>query len=284
MKGVIKKAMMILPMVIIIILLQQELDAKKVTHEEAGTVEQLPDPQVLKYLSLGFEEVIADFYWFKAVLYAGSEVGSMDYDYFLSLIDLVTALDPQFQYPYLFGSIIMSVEADDYEASDRLLMKGFSFHRKSWRFPFGLGYNSYFNHGDPKKAARYLGIASKLPEHPSYLPSLVSRLYHEAGSSDLAIRFLETMIQDTPEGAQRKKLMQRLEALRMIRYLEKIADSYRRDLRKEPEAIDDLVRAGYLRAIPSDPYGGEFYLDKCGRVLSTSKLRPVQNMTRGGES
>ncbi len=280
-----KKLAVTLPLVVAILFLQSELDARKIHPGEVDTCGRLTDVRVLQFLSLGFEEVIADYYWFKTVLYAGSNENSMNVEYFTALVDQVITLDPQFQYPYIFGSVILSIEANDYKGSDRLLLKGFTRHPDTWRFPFGLGYNSYFHHGDPEEAARYLAIAARLPHHPSYLPALASRAYFEAGNSEVAIKFLEAIIEETPEGQYRKRFEQRLEVLRTIRFLEKLVVQFRQDGNGHLDSLHELVSAGYLRKIPHDPYGGEFYLNENGRVFSTSELRPVNTeMRKGGHN
>jgi hypothetical protein len=275
------KTAIILIMMSVLLFLQNELDARRT--DCSVMKERLPNPQALRILSLGHEEVVADYYWFKTVLYAGGETTDKDYGYFSSLVDLVTSLDPQFEYPYLFGSVILSLEANDHEASDRLLLKGYAHHQNSWRFPFGLGYNSYFYHGDPVKAARYLVLAAKLPRRPAYLPILASRVCNEAGNTEVAIRFLETIIEETPEGKQRERLEQRLGALRVINYLESVVREYTRERGRSPGDMGELIRAGYLKRIPDDPYGGTFYLDDKGHVLTTSELRSAAYGIEKGE-
>jgi hypothetical protein len=281
----VKKLLVFVLLFTAMLLLQRELDARRVEHGSAMTTGALPKPGHLRALSLGHEEVLSDFYWVKAVLYEGTERTEKDYRYFSSLIDLVTTLDPYFQYPYIFGSVILSVMANDPAASDKLLLQGFTYHRDTWRFPFGLGYNAYFHYGDPRGAARYLGIAATLDGCPAYVPRLASRLYHESGSIDVAIRFLTTIAREMEDGEERRILETRIEALRMIQFLEGIVSQYRKDLERNPLVLDDLVRAGYLHKVPSDPYGGRFYLDEECNVYSTSRLRPVVPYeTKGGDT
>lgn len=283
MKTVLKKTALILPLVASVLFLQNELDIRRVKSADRGMTQPLPNVNFLKAMSLGHEEMLADFYWVKAVLYEGGEMAEdRNYNYFASLIDLVTTLDPHFQYPYLFGSVILSVVAQDYEGSDKILMKGYTLHNDSWRFPFGLGYNAFFYHGDARKAARYIGVAARMEDHPPYLPRLASRLYYESGNLDLAIRFLATILHDIKDEEQRMILQKRVEALKIILNLENMVARYRQDRSEEPEELIALVRAGYIDQLPTDPYGGSFYLDGEGSVFSTSKLRPVHSYSPEG--
>jgi hypothetical protein len=269
-----KKLAVFILLFIAMLLLQRELDARRVEHGCANTSVPLPEPCYLRALSLGHEEMVSDFYWVKAVLYEGTEGIDRDYRYFSSMIDLVTELDPYFQYPYIFGSVILSIVANDPEGSDRLLLDGFAFHRDAWRFPFGLGYNAYFHHGDPRDAARYLSMAATLEGCPAYVPRLASRLYTESGSIDVAIRFLATLVREMEESEERRILETRIEALKMIQHLEENVARYREETGQNPQQLSDLVQAGYLQCVPNDPYGGRFCLDENGTVYSTSKLRP----------
>lgn len=283
MRKQVHRFLILIVMMASVLLLQRELAARRIERSTGGDVEQLPDLDVLRFMSLGHEEVLSDFYWIKAVLYEGNETVEKDYTHFASLIDLSTGLDPYFQYPYLFGSVILAVMAGDYDASDRILLKGYALHGESWRFPFGLGYNAYFHYGDSKKAARYLSIAAQLDRSPSYLPRLVARLYHESGSLDVAIDFLETVMEGTEDGEQRRELQKRLLALRRMRSLERAVILYRREQDRAPLEIEDLVISGTVREIPVDPYGGTFYIDEKGSVRSTSRLRPlIMHGDKGG--
>ncbi len=268
-------AVILIFMMTAVLLLQRQLVARRTGQAADVKAEQLPDLDVLRFMSLGHEEVLSDFYWIKAVMYEGHEGMEKDYSYFSSLIDLSTSLDPNFEYPYLFGSVILAVMAGDFDASDRLLMKGYALHGGNWRFPFGLGYNAYFHHGDAERAAGYLSVAARTDRSPAYLPRLVTRLYHESRSLGVAIRFLETVMADVGEGEQRRELQKRLQALRCMHYLEQSVARYRQARGRNPLGIEDLVTAGIAKKIPRDPYGGRFYLDEDGSVRSTSRLRPV---------
>ena len=43
-----------------------------------------------------------------------------------------------------------------------------------------------------------------------------------------------------------------------------------------------MKRAGFIDKIPADPYEGEFYLDKMGRVRTTSRLAKARGKKAPG--
>ena len=66
----------------------------------------------VKRMSLGYDTIVADVYWMRAVVYYGGERLSTttppNYDLLYSLLDLVTTLDPRFSIAYRFGAIFLA--------------------------------------------------------------------------------------------------------------------------------------------------------------------------------
>ena len=62
--------------------------------------------------ALGFDKLVADVYWIRAVIYYGGQrhdrsSGDANYDLLYPLLDLVTSLDPHFIVAYRFGAIFL---------------------------------------------------------------------------------------------------------------------------------------------------------------------------------
>src|SRR5579863_10518128 len=56
----------------------------------------IPSPRVLKRLSLGYDGLLADIYWTRAVQYFGNKhyEGARHYELLAPLLEITTALDP----------------------------------------------------------------------------------------------------------------------------------------------------------------------------------------------
>ena len=139
--------------------------------------------------------------------------------------------------------------------SNRLLERGVNANPDVWNIPFLLGYNYYFLLGDPAKGAEYIMEAARLPDGPSYLPGLATRMAAEAGSPDTALAFLEARLRETQDPEMREFLANRMKEViieRDLRILEGAVETYRTQHRALPATLTDLVAA---RA-PSDAAAG----------------------------
>ena len=240
----------------------------------------LPSERFLKGVALGFDEILSDILWIKALAYFGGHaVTDQDYTWLGHILDIVTSLDPLFSYPYEFGGIILTTEVGDVEKSNSLLKKGMENVPKSneryWYYPFFIAFNHMYYKNDYKTAAHYLEIASKFPQSPSYLPLLVSRLYSNANSLDVAITFLSEMIKSSQKPELKEKLKQRLNEIinqSNIQFLETAKNNFFLEFYRYPHGIGELFTNGLIFFIPADPRGGTYYISKeNGSIENTKK-------------
>lgn len=229
----------------------------------------LPSGKFLKGAALCYDEVLADLLWIKAIGYFGEHyVADQNYAWLYHLLDITTSLDPGFEDPYEFGGIILAGEMGNIDQSTELLKKGmnnvFKHHKRYWYLPFFVAFNYMYYKGDNLNAARYLEIAARYPQSPSYLPLLVSRLYANSDDPVLAIPFLEEMIRKTNSPELQKKLRKRIKEImveRDIRFLEKGRDQFLAQTGRYPNTLDELVQGGFIQNIPEEPFGGTYTIE-----------------------
>src|SRR5258707_857626 len=65
----------------------------------------IASPKVLKRLSIGYDGLLADIYWTRAVQYFGAKhrAGAARYQLLAPLLEITTTLDPQLVVAYEFG-------------------------------------------------------------------------------------------------------------------------------------------------------------------------------------
>ncbi|MGA1825578.1 MAG: tetratricopeptide repeat protein [bacterium] len=171
----------------------------------------VPSGKFLKPLCLGFDELVADILWIKAIGYFGTHVKTdRNYPWLYHILDLITTLDPLFRYPYEFGAIIFSMEADNVHQSISILRKGIKNYPDYWRFYFYLGFDYYFILKEPTIAADYIAKAATLPGHPTYLPKLAASLYAVSQGKDTALIFLKQIYQNTEDEQIRRMLEKKM--------------------------------------------------------------------------
>ena len=238
----------------------------------------VPTPQRAKTLALGFEPVLADWYWIQAVQLVGGSTGeSEDSGRVGALIDVVTGLDPWVDHPYRFAGLWLDDDLDAVRHANRLLAKGIAYHPLEWRNRFYLGYNLFFHLEDYAAAADALEPALPLDSAPSYLGALVARLRAASDSLDTAAIFLQQLASSTEDEHLRKDylgVLEQVETERLARRLDAARAEFRRrhgrDLREPSE-----LWAGALRVLPAAPPAhpsrrdAKWRLDPDGELVSS---------------
>ncbi len=263
-------------MLIAIIQLQQYLDLR--IDRSVAQVEdlaKLPPGEYLKPALLGYQNLGADVVWLRLLQVLGKKRNTADeYEWIYHAMDVITTLDPQYDYVYYVGGVVLTNLANRVDLSNQLLEKGFRENPTVWNIPFLLGYNHYFILGDAAKAAEYIAAAAQLPGGPAYLPGLASRMYAEANNPDTALQFLEALWRQTQDEGTREVIAKRAKEViieRDIRVLELAIQQYQGKQGRYPSTLQELVVGGYVPRIPEEPFGGSYELNpKTGKVTSST--------------
>ncbi len=224
-------------------------------------------------LSLGFRNFLADLVWLEAVQVSGStRMTARDYDALHLLTKTVSNYDPRFVVPYLVGGLVLGDSPNHVPQALETMGLGWKHHPDDWGFQFYMGYIRYFSMGDPTEGGKYLDAASRLPGSPPYLPLLASRMLVEGRSPETALALLSEMVKQETNPARRETLLERIRQVtveRDLQLLENAIDQYRRKTGERPARLADLVRAGILPAVPSEPNGGTYLLLPDGSVRNS---------------
>jgi hypothetical protein len=131
----------------------------------------LPTADAIKLCSLGYDQLLADWYWLGFVQYIGDGDARTKDHYVLaeSYIDLITGLDPRFVQPYWFAAFIIGSEQHQPQRAAELIEKGLSANPNTWYLPFIAGINQYLYAHNEVAAAKYYRMAAKFPDAPKWL-------------------------------------------------------------------------------------------------------------------
>ena len=207
----------------------------------------VPRPEVAQAFSLGFDSLLADYYWLQAIQVVGGEdVDPSQHALHLGrLIDVVTTLDPWVDHPYRFAAIWLTDSEESVRTANRLLERGIAHHPVEWRNHFYLGFNHFFYLQENATAADVLERASQLPGSPRYLPRLVARLRSAGVDLGTAQLFLEQMVRDATDAYHRAEYRGALDEIgveRKARFLDQAREAYRQRTGKDIREVEDLVR------------------------------------------
>jgi len=211
----------------------------------------VPEPSRAKLFSLGFDPVLADYYWVQALQIVGGAEGAVEeHDQEIGdLVEVVTTLDPWVSHPYRFAAIWLTRSVESVQRANRLLEKAVAYHPRDWRNRFYLGYNEFFYLEENARAADVLEPAITLPGAPRYLGAFVTRLRAESSSLETAALFLRQLIESTDDEYARAgylKAWDEIETERRARLLDGARVEFwkrnRRDIRRPSELWSGEVR------------------------------------------
>ncbi|HDD44066.1 MAG TPA: hypothetical protein ENG63_04295 [Candidatus Desulfofervidus auxilii] len=239
----------------------------------------LPRGKFYKTVIGEFRWFLGEYFTFKAITYYGTKVGRMlkgeevDVEYFnlYKTIETAVLLNPYHEDAYYFAQAAFVWDIGRVKEVNSLLEYVFKYRKWDFQIPFFLGFNYSYFFKDYKKAAEYFKKAAELSGIP-FFATLSARYFYESGHIELGIMFLEYMIKNTRKENIKKFYQKRLIALKAIYLLKKAVNKYKKTFGHLPSNLNDLVKKGIIEKLPEDPYGGKFYLDKTGKIRTTSKL------------
>jgi hypothetical protein len=267
--------------------LQARRDAQPGLASDQSEDLLLRSPAAIKRMSLGYDSLLADVYWTRAVQYYGQRaiVPGANFDQLWPLLDISTTFDPKLIVAYRFGAVFLSqpkVNPGEIgtvggpgrtDLAVELVKRGVAANPDSWMLDSDLGFLYYWRLKDyPDASAAYLA-GSKLPGAPSYMKMMAARVAEKGGSIETS-----RMIWSQVYTAATNPTI-RSEALRMLRvlkaqddeeHLDALAQDYRARFGHLPASIGDLQQAGLLRGTPVDPAGYPYELGADGK----SRLSP----------
>jgi tetratricopeptide (TPR) repeat protein len=252
-----------------------EVDRRRQAAAPPPRLMLLPSKEMTKVVSFGNEILTAQLIFYNSMFFVGSLEKPPPLTTLRELyhtLDTVTYLDPYNLDGYYFANGLLSWNPSLLEPLNKLLLRGMAHRPWDWQLPFFYGFNQFYFLKKPKEAAVYFERAYQLNPKNTFLPTFIARLYYQANATETAIAYLKEMLRTTENEKLRGFLLVRLEALQAVSKLEDAVKLYVHKYGTNPQRFEDLVDRGLLKEIPSDPYGGEFYLDEKGRVRSTSKF------------
>jgi tetratricopeptide (TPR) repeat protein len=255
-----------------ILLLQKNIDvAKKELKREELKKFRPPRSDLVKLASLGYHNLLADFFWMETVQYR-AECGNRKVkpDQLYPRVNFITDLDPVYTSVYLFGAITIMMEKGEREEVSSLLEKCKRQCKKSefecpfyYKIPYTLGYHYYFFMGEYEKAALNLEEAESLSKI-AYYGLLASRIRAEGGRPELGIAFLENALRQTEDKHSIRKYKQRIKELGTT-IIERDLNTLRENIELQSQVkiqnINDMLAPnGPLTALPKHPLENHVFI------------------------
>ncbi len=261
---------------------------KSFSYAKTENLLYLPSGKFLKGAALSYDEMLADLMFIKSIGYLGTHAETdRNYTWLDHMLNVVTTLDPLYQFPYEFGGIVLSTEVGRIDSGIAILKKGMEnvpqTHNRYWYLPFYYAFNFMYYKNDYETAAEYIEIATKYKNSPEYLPLLAARLRANTDTPEAAIPFLEEMLKTTESESLKKSLIQRMDELRNLKQvkldielLDRAVKHYYFIYNKYPNYLWELIIAGIIYKVPEHPMGGSYYFSHEDKsVKSTTDMLPL---------
>ncbi len=243
-----------------------------------ATIEEVlfvSSPKVLKRASLGYDGLLADIYWTRAVQYFGGHFqnDAQSYNLLFPLLQITTQLDPHLVVAYQFGASFLAPKppngAGQPEQAVRLMEYGIQNNPDNWKLYYNLGFVYYMNLKDYQKAAEAFERGSKVPNAHPFMRVLAAQMAQHAGAFDTARMLWSATYQNTHDKQIRANAVEHLRALRVdedVTHLQDAVTRFGERSGRLPASMAELLTAEGLRGIPVDPDGHPYKLTPEGRV------------------
>jgi len=244
-------------------------------HSTLTDVLFIPSAKAVKRMSLGYTGLLADIYWTRAVQYFGSHhvVQAQEYDLLSPLLDITVTLDPKLEPAYKFGAIFLAQKppagAGRPDLAVEFVERGIREFPYDWHLYFHLGFIEYIERHDYIAAAKAFERGARVPKANPLLKVLAANMRQHGGDRQTARLLWQNVYESNPNKDIQENALEHLAALRYDEQLERIigrVEAATAKLGHTPSDWQEVVAAGFLRAIPIDPKGRPLLLMPDGRV------------------
>lgn len=259
------------------VLLLRQMDQVR-TGATLQEVLYVPSPKLLKRLSLGYDGLLADVYWTRAVQYYGGmhHNGGGTYALLAPLLNITTQLDPHLIPAYEFGGTFLSAKppqgAGMPQKAAELVEYGIHNNPDDWHLYYDLGFIYYVDMKDYHGAADAFTRGSQVPNAHPFLRILAAQMAEHGGETQTARMLWSATYQTTHDEHVKANAAAHLRALQVdqdVADLEHVVEIYRQRTGRLPGSFGEMMTAGLLRGIPEDPLGKSYRLTSDGKVVVT---------------
>lgn len=232
-------------------------------------------PQAISRVSLGYNGLLADIYWTRAVQYFGDKAvhRAKRFDLLRPLLEITTALDPHLVVAYEFGSTFLAQQppmgAGMPDEAIEYVREGIENNPNEWRLYNSLAFIYYFEKKDYVSAGKAMEEGSRVPGAHPFMKTVAATLIQRGGDLETAKLLWASLYETTTDSNVRNNAVKHLRALEVdetVPRLEAVVRVYRQRTGSAPPNFRELVEAGWLSRVPRDPIGNPYKVLPDGHV------------------
>lgn len=230
----------------------------------------------LKKFSLGFEGLLADWYWMNSLQYLGDKIIHSQRSF---SIDNLNSLNPRLLYPYLnnatdldpnfisvyeFGATVLP--AIDKDKAIKLTQKGIDNNPNNWRLYHYLGY-IYWRFENYDKASEVYEKGSQTADAPDFMRLMAARMKSEGSNREVARVMYQQMVDEAQDEQSKESARLRLLQINSMderQTIQKILDDFKS---KNNRCVETLRETLPLLRTVKLPDNQDFHIDNSNNLL-----------------
>ncbi len=261
---------------------QSRVDGQRSAMGPEPDVSSVWTGRVMKALSAGFSDLLADLYWMRAIQYYGTQkIAGTGFANLSPLLETAAELDPRFSIVYRYGAVFLSepspIGAGQPEMGVALLAKGADRNPGEWRLRQEQGLFTFFYLNDSMRGAEILQRAARIPGAPDWMAALAAQILSRGGELEAALNMWLIIREQSEPGILRDNAGDQIKIVRsriMARDMMKEIQADRERTGVSRPTLVELRRAGVIRAT-TDLAGVEFDYDPEKGTVAISRHSPL---------
>jgi hypothetical protein len=271
-----RNALIAVPLLLVAIAaVQTRIDSERDSLARLNDDLFLRSPSAIQKLSLGYDALVADIYWTRAVQYYGARFATKGATFPLlwPLLDISTTLDPHMLVAYRAGAFFLSESGNAGpgrpDLAVELIQRGIRANPNDWILNTDLGFLYYWRLKDYQSSASAFLEGSNKPNAPAWMKVMAARVAEKGGSLETSRMIWSEIYESNKDPKIRERALETLRGLKAAEdeiQLDQLADEYKKRFGRYPASVNELHSAGLIGGIPVDPDGYPYLFEPDGKA------------------
>jgi tetratricopeptide (TPR) repeat protein len=236
----------------------------------------LPSGKYLKPISFGYYTLLSDFIYLWSIQYYGDPGFHPRVEYLKHTYDIITELDPHYLDAYQTGALFMFYEGRNPKAGLDLLDQGLKNNPDQWILPLDAGFYCMMSLKNKEMAAEYFRKASKIPGAVTLAKRAEASMRFKMGDKLTAFSLWSQVYEEVEQASIKQIAFQHMHDLRVLMDLDilrKGIHTYRKQFKRNPLNLEQLLSHRFIPNLPADPEGSPYrYESRSGEVKYAQQL------------
>ncbi len=252
-------------------------------------VKALPRPKVAEQINVAISPAVqiplaggdpflaANLAVFRATMVSVQDLNPADYPILAKVQDDASRLNPSQEDNYYIAQGILPW-VGEYQTAMSILKRATTARKGDFLPPYMLGFDHMYFEGKFEESGHYYRMAADRvgEKNRDALLNTAAKFMEKGEDPTNAIQFIEGLIKSTRNKGLQQFLQARIVRLERLIILREAAERYKKQFNKPPGELNDLLKSGILKDLPTDPLGVGYRVDEHGVPQIVFHIRRFQ--------